>query len=154
MTDVVFLQLDEAITSFEDEQLVNVLVAGIRHHYDHKRRISVLARDREQAHWLDELLWQLPPERFLAHQLVGEGAPNQAPIEIAYQSVDVNPRPVLFNLTLQPFDSLRSIRVLYDFVFADPERKQSARERFKHFRSQGANPRAISTKQLLSELHG
>lgn len=154
MTDVVFVQLDEGITSFEEAQLVDIVVAAISHHYDQKRRISVLAQDHDQACWLDELLWQLPPERFLAHQLVGEGAPNQAPIEIAYQQVDMNPRPVLFNLALQPIDSVRSIRVLYDFVFADPERKQLARERFKHFRSQGANPRAISTTQLLSELHG
>jgi len=45
--------------------------------------IYLFCNDEAQALRLDELLWQLPPERFVPHQLQGESG--MAPVEIGYQ---------------------------------------------------------------------
>ena len=45
--------------------------------------LYLLCEDEAQALRLDELLWQLPPDRFVPHQLQGESG--QAPVEIGHQ---------------------------------------------------------------------
>jgi len=82
--------------------------------------IYLFCNDEAQALRLDELLWQLPPERFVPHQLQGESG--MAPVEIGYQ-----PTPLFAGHFAQ----------VVDFVPTDETQKQQARERYKHYRQAG-----------------
>lgn len=90
--------------------------------------------DEAQALRLDELLWQLPPERFVPHQLQGESG--QAPVEIGHQP----PRrryARLINLAKQTPLFAGHFAQVVDFVPTDETQKQQARERYKHYRQAG-----------------
>lgn len=90
--------------------------------------------DEAQALRLDELLWQLPTDRFVPHQLQGESG--QAPVEIGHQP----PRrryACLINLAQQTPLFAGHFAQVVDFVPTDETQKQQARERYKHYRQAG-----------------
>ncbi len=90
--------------------------------------------DEAQALRLDELLWQLPPDRFVPHQLQGESG--QAPVEIGHQP----PRrryACLINLARQTPLFAGHFAQVVDFVPTDETQKQRARERYKLYRQAG-----------------
>ncbi|MGL5287656.1 DNA polymerase III, chi subunit [Aeromonas sp. RU39B] len=93
-----------------------------------------LCQNEAQAHQLDELLWQLPPERFVPHQLQGEAG--QAPVEIGWQP----PRrryARLINLADDAPLFAGEFAQVVDFVPTDERDKQLARERYKAYRLAG-----------------
>ena len=96
--------------------------------------LYLLCEDEAQALRLDELLWQLPPDRFVPHQLQGESG--QAPVEIGHQP----PRrryACLINLARQTPLFAGHFAQVVDFVPTDETQKQQARERYKHYRQAG-----------------
>ena len=96
--------------------------------------LYLLCEDEAQALRLDELLWQLPPDRFVPHQLQGESG--QAPVEIGHQP----PRrryACLINLARQTPLFAGHFAQVVDFVPTDETQKQQARERYKHYRAAG-----------------
>ncbi|XMR34886.1 DNA polymerase III subunit chi [Escherichia coli] len=98
-------------------------------------KIYLLCDDQAQALRLDELLWQLPPERFVPHQLQGESG--MAPVEIGYQPPKRRYAPASINLaTATPLFAGHFAQVV-DFVPTDETQKQQARERYKHYRQAG-----------------
>lgn len=90
--------------------------------------------DEAQALRLDELLWQLPPDRFVPHQLQGETG--QAPVEIGHQSPKRR-YARLINLAEQTPLFAGHFAQVVDFVPTDETQKQQARERYKHYRQAG-----------------
>lgn len=96
--------------------------------------IYLLCRDETQAQRLDELLWQLPTDRFVPHQLQGEAG--QAPVEIGHQPPKRR-YARLINLTEQTPLFAGHFAQVVDFVPTDETQKQQARERYKHYRQAG-----------------
>ncbi len=107
------------------------------------RRVWVYCPHREQAEQFDEMLWQRPAEGFVPHNLVGEGPPNGAPVEIGWQAPSYNNRPILINLHPEFPGFCHQFQQIVDFVPADEELKKLARTRYKHYRAAGM---ALSTQ--------
>ncbi|QOL25861.1 DNA polymerase III subunit chi [Thalassotalea sp. LPB0316] len=115
--------------------------------YRQNIRAYIYTEDLEQAHHIDELLWSFDPQAFVPHNLVGEGPKQGAAIEIGHQPPQ-NRRPVLINLTTQVPNFVNQYQQIIDFVPAENQLKQHARERFKQYRAMGF---AINTHQAKKE---
>ena len=100
------------------------------------KRIRVIAEDQEQAHRIDEHLWQFEADSFVAHHLAGEAA--NSPVEIAWLDNQTPGRfPVLVNAATRMPNNLKGYREVYDFVPFEESLKQLARERYKAYRQLG-----------------
>ena len=102
-----------------------------------KQKVFIYCEHQNQAEEVDELLWQRPVDGFIPHNLAGEGPEGGAPVEIAWQAPATRNRTVCINLHRQCPDFARQFRTLIDFVPAQDQLKQQARERYKHYRSAG-----------------
>lgn len=110
--------------------------------YRAKQRVFVYTADQKQAEAFDELLWQFDAERFVPHNISGEGPKYGAPVEISWQAPRQN-RQVLVNLadTVPAFANRFS--QIIEFVPATEHEKAQARDRFKHYRQLGINPQTV-----------
>jgi DNA polymerase-3 subunit chi len=95
----------------------------------------VLARDREQAEALDDLLWAFDEDAYVPHQLAGDEEDDLTPVLIAAPDTDVPLRPLLINLRDAPVDGAFE-RVL-EVVPADPSAREPLRERWKAYKARG-----------------
>ena len=111
--------------------------------YRAKQRVFVYTADQQQAEAFDELLWQFDAERFVPHNLSGEGPRYGAPVEISWQAPRQN-RPVLVNLTDTVPAFANRFNQIIEFVPADAQLKAQARERFKHYRQLGVTPQTVN----------
>jgi DNA polymerase-3 subunit chi len=102
-----------------------------------KQRCLVFCQDKALAEQFDELLWQLPNDSFVPHNLVGEGPVGGAPVEISWQIPAQFNRPVLINLALNMPEFHQRFGQIYDFVPAQEQLKQQARDRYKYYRAAG-----------------
>nr|WP_194362663.1 DNA polymerase III subunit chi [Neptunicella marina] len=105
--------------------------------YRQRQRCVILTGSKADAEAIDDLLWQQPVDAFVPHNLAGEGPANGAPVEINWQQANVNNRAVLINLSNNMPDYAQRFRQIYDFVPAEEQAKQQARERYKHYRAAG-----------------
>ena len=112
--------------------------------YQAGHRIFVNVNNTEDAHLFDEHLWCFNPERFVPHNLQGEGPKGGAPVEIGLMPPAAR-RPVLINLATALPDFIRRFDQVFDFVPVEASAKQAARERFKQLRGLGAT---ISTEDI------
>ena len=111
--------------------------------YRAKQRVFVYTADQQQAEAFDELLWQFDAERFVPHNLSGEGPRYGAPVEISWQAPRQN-RHVLVNLADTVPAFANRFNQIIEFVPADAQLKAQARERFKHYRQLGVTPQTVN----------
>ncbi len=105
--------------------------------YRKRQRCLVWCESKEAAEQFDEFLWQQPVDGFVPHNLTGEGPANGAPVEICWQAPVQFSRPILINLCPEIPQSGQRFKLIYDFVPAQDDLKQQARERYKHYRAAG-----------------
>lgn len=103
--------------------------------YEKKRQCRILCNDQAQAEAIDELLWQLPTDRFVPHKIGFEGDDKPAPIELHWELNKRWTRLPLINLQQTFNHELLNCHLVYDFVPTEESAKQQARERYKYFRS-------------------
>jgi DNA polymerase III subunit chi len=111
--------------------------------YRAKQRVFVYTADQQQAEAFDELLWQFDAERFVPHNLSGEGPKYGAPVEISWQAPRQN-RQVLINLATEIPAFANRFSQIIEFVPAAEQLKVQARERFKQYRQLGVNPQTVN----------
>ncbi|MGB0834599.1 MAG: DNA polymerase III subunit chi [Psychrobium sp.] len=107
--------------------------------YGQGLRVFVATNDVKTAEQLDELMWKLPSEQFIPHNLQGEGPHYGAPIEIGHQPPQTR-RQVLINLCHPLPQFAVKFTQIIDFIPNDPAHKQQARERFHHYRQLNLAP--------------
>lgn len=112
--------------------------------YQAGHRIFVNVDNTDDAHLFDEHLWCFDADRFVPHNLQGEGPKGGAPVEIGTMPPAAR-RPVLINLARVIPDFIRRFEQVIDFVPVEASAKQAARERFKQLRALGAT---ISTEDI------
>ncbi|MBL4794431.1 MAG: DNA polymerase III subunit chi [Pseudomonadales bacterium] len=99
-------------------------------------KIFILASE-EDAHQLDELLWQQKPDSFLPHNILGEGPNAPPPIQIGYGQDAGNHRDVLINLTEKVPEYFGRFNRVTEIVPQDDAIKQASRINFKFYREKG-----------------
>lgn len=153
MTQVTFFlqQANEGGSDLSIESLACYLCAQ---HHQNRQRVVILCADKAHAEKVDELMWQLPTDRFVPHNLSGEGPNNGTPVEICWQEPRNLSGKSLINLT----DSLpvngQKCRTIADFVPADDALKQLARTRYKQYRNAGYHLDTAPVATIIESNHG
>lgn len=111
--------------------------------YRQRKKIMVIADDQDQAHLIDEYLWQFDPDSFVAHHLSGELATGGSPVEISWRNNpkqgNIPPNFVVVNAATVMPEGTQNNRQIIEFVPVEETLKQQARDRFKQYRQQGFN---------------
>ena len=109
--------------------------------WERGHKISIVTDGPESAKSLDKLMWQYPEGRFLPHQRTPSGQEAVAPVSIL-ETPPEGELDVVINLTTKALPTpLLCSRLLEIVPFRDAERVAS-REKFKHYRAAGLNPKA------------
>lgn len=133
MAAATFYLLDE----IGDANLLPFICQQIYQNFRQGSRILVMAADQSQAEALDELLWQLPADAFVPHNLSGEGG-HGSPVELSWPGQSPRgPRPCVINLALQAPDIAARAQLVIDIVPVADDLRAQARERFKQYRQHG-----------------
>lgn len=104
-------------------------------------RSLVVVPDRSQAVKLDELMWSIPPGRFLPHQDSGEAV--QAPVSIgSLADLDQAQAEVVINLDLAAVPQPQRFHRLLELVPARQADRQASRSKFRVYRELGLNPQS------------
>ncbi|MDX8407595.1 MAG: DNA polymerase III subunit chi [Mariprofundaceae bacterium] len=114
-----------------------------------KPHVLVLCPDAGFMAQLDERLWTIHQESFLAHGVAGEDDQDNArqPILLATEVVRDNQAEVLINGGLEIPPDVSGFSHLVDFVDGwDDSLKQAARERFRTYRQMGLEPTYLGGK--------
>lgn len=147
-TQVMFYQLEQQPSEQVSLSLLHACFQAA-HYYRQNQRVFIFCDSQQQAHQIDELLWSFDPDSFVAHNLIGEGPKNGAPVEISWQA-PTNRRPVLINLTSTVPNFAQQFSQIIDFVPSDETLKQQARERYKQYRQQGFKVENQATQSVAS----
>lgn len=111
--------------------------------------VLILCPDNSFAAQLDERLWTIHPESFLAHGIATDDAEanSQHPILLATSILRDNRAEVLINGGLEIPPDVSGFAHIVDFVDGwDDSLKQAARERFRTYRQMGLEPTYLGKK--------
>ncbi|NZA27060.1 DNA polymerase III subunit chi [Luteimonas sp. SJ-92] len=95
----------------------------------------VLARDRDQAEALDDLLWDMGDEVYIPHQIAGGEEDDEAPVLIAAPELDPPMRPLVINLRDAAVEG--GFERVLEVVPADESARGPLRERWKQYQARG-----------------
>lgn len=125
----------------QDDAMKAHLVQLIANHYQKRQYLTVLCSDKQQAEAIDEYIWQQPADKFIAHNLQGEGPANGSPVEITWlDALDtraIRNKKLVINISHQFLSSFANYQHIIDFVPSDEVTKTAARERYKQYKQAG-----------------
>lgn len=103
-------------------------------------RVYLQTIDQANARRLDELLWTYNDRSFLPHEIFSGGEPAHARVMVLLGDAAAPPshRQLVVNLTEAIPAGLEQYERVAEIVDVDPERKRTARERYKQYRERGA----------------
>lgn len=134
----------------QGDALLSHMVELISKHYQNREYLSVVCSDKQQAESIDELIWQQPPDQFIAHNLYGEGPINGSPVEITWLSAldshAIRNKKLVINVSHQYLSTFASYQHIVDFVPSDGTLKTAARERYKQYKQAGCQMSFINAK--------
>ncbi len=107
----------------------------VRKAHDANLWTLVLARDVQQAELLDDMLWDMGDDAYIAHQIAGDEEDELAPVLIAPPQVDAPLRPLLVNLRDAAVEG--SFDRVLEVVPADAAARGPLRERWKQYSARG-----------------
>jgi DNA polymerase-3 subunit chi len=136
-----------------------VLQAGA--HLDRERLVCLLANKAfqqgqplyihtaasEEAERLDDLLWTFRDISFLPHQLLHEGYTPDIPIFIGCGDAPPEAMKLMINLAHPAPPFIDQFERIIEVVGHEPERRQQARERYRHYQNRGCS---INTHNITS----
>ncbi len=101
-------------------------------------KVYLNCNDKLHAEAMAELFWQVDADKFVAHNLVGEGPRYATNIEIGHQGVKPSwNRQLVINLAENETTFANKFAEVVDFVPCEEKAKQLARERYKIYRQAG-----------------
>ena len=107
--------------------------------FGHELTTWILTTDSEQVRYLDQLLWTYDDCSFVPHEpSTGDGR-GECPVVIAHHE----PEPAAFDVLISLCDNLpghRDYRRIIDVITGGDNGVARARERFRHYRTQGFEP--------------
>jgi DNA polymerase-3 subunit chi len=102
-------------------------------------RVYLQTSDPGDARRLDELLWTYNDRSFLPHEIFSGGEPSHSRVLVLLGDAPPPPshRQLVVNLTEAVPAGLEQYERVAEIVDVDPERKRTARERYKQYRERG-----------------
>lgn len=104
-------------------------------------RVYLQTIDQGDARRLDELLWTYNDRSFLPHEIFSGAPASHARVMVMLGDAAAPPshRQLVVNLTETIPGELEQYERVAEIVDVDPERKRSARERYKQYRERGCS---------------
>ena len=135
MKKAIFFQLenDEVLA----QKNFNYLVGIIEPFYNKRKQIFILVKNELSEQKLDEFLWSLPAEKFLAHCISNEISFNSSPIVISHKISNYKSDRVLINLSDNSMINNLTSSTIIDFVPNKEELKKVARMRYIQYKKLG-----------------
>lgn len=152
MSKVVFYLLEASNETHQQPAHFALACLLATRSYRQKQKCLVHCQNQALAEQFDELLWQLPNDAFVPHNLSGEGPAGGAPVEICWQAPSQMNRQVLINLSDTIPDFHHRFRHIIDFVPAQDDLKPQARERYKQYRAAGYQLETLPASQIKETL--
>lgn len=135
MKNATFYIIDKNSSQAKREGLLQYVVFLSQHFAKQGAKIYINSQNKQEAEAIAELLWQVPTNLFIAHNLVGEGPKYSTSIEIGYPEVKPNfNRQIVINLSDCNTTFAHRFSEVVDFVPCEEKTKQLARERYKLYR--------------------
>lgn len=148
MSQALFYVIDPQVdSSLSGTDPIYTLACQLAQHaYMAQQLVYIHCHDQQQAHDIDELLWQFEPQAFVPHNLKGEGPMTGAPVEIGFDRLGPNKkRHLLLNLADQTPSFAVNFGQIFDFVANNDNDKAKARDRYRQYRALGI---ALTTQNL------
>ena len=122
----------------QSEGFLDYVVFLAQHFAKQGAKVYINGESKAQAEQLAEHFWQVEPEHFIPHNLVGEGPKYATNIEIGHQGVKPAwNRQLVINLAENETTFANKFAEVVDFVPCEQKAKQLARERYKIYRQAG-----------------
>lgn len=138
MTHATFYIISEEQCAEDNEFQLHFACHQAAMSYRQGHKVYLLAADKAQAEQIDEYLWQLDPDNFVPHNLIGEGPRGGSPVEIGWPGLrHSGRRGILINLGKNAPNFAVTFSQVIDFVPCDENLKQLARDRYKQYRQAG-----------------
>lgn len=129
--NVVFIPVSTA------EEKRNGLSRTVQQCFSQRKRILVLAPNREVAQYVDQLLWRHPPESFVPHTIAQKAI--RHPVVITTERANLNRAQVIFNLSQTPLPITAKFETIYElYDTTSPQKEQLSRSRKAHYASVSA----------------
>lgn len=92
-----------------------------------------------QSQRIDELLWTYNDRSFLPHEIYSGGPPSHTCVRVLLgdAAAPASHRQLVINLTDSLPPALEAYERIAEIVDVDPERKRTARERYRQYRERG-----------------
>lgn len=138
MKTATFYIVREQTPQAEQNGFIHYVVFLAHHFAKQGAKVYLNAHDKIHAEQLAEAFWQVPPEQFVPHNLVGEGPKYATAIEIGFQGIRPSwNRQLVINLADNATTFAHQFTEVVDFVPCEEKAKQLARERYKLYRQAG-----------------
>ncbi|MDC0611320.1 DNA polymerase III subunit chi [Vibrio sp.] len=147
MKNATFYIIGESSPESKRSGLLEYVVFLAQHFAKQGAKVYINGQNKAEAEQIAELLWQVPVDDFIAHNLVGEGPKYSTPIEIGYSAVKPNlNRQIVINLSDCNSTFAQRFSEVVDFVPCEEKTKQLARERYKLYRQAGFNLQTLNAE--------
>ena len=105
-------------------------------------RVYLLTASHSDTQRVDDLLWTYNDRSFLPHEVFSGAPPSheRVMIMLGEQPAPPSHRSLLINLTEATPADLEAYAEIAEIVDVDPERKRTARDRYKQYREHGCAP--------------
>jgi len=99
--------------------------------------IYIQTKNHKQAEQLDKLLWTFRQESFIPHAILNDSETLTAPVQIGWHKNSLDAAEAIINLSENIPNANISTKKIHEIVDADGILKEKARERWKHYKTEG-----------------
>ncbi len=108
----------------------------VQHHYAREEAVLIVVPNAEAAHYIDQLLWKIPAEGFLPHEVGTKEC--RDPVLITTQAQNLNQALVLIHLGQEASPIAHDFQHVYElYDRTHPAKEKLAQAREAHYKALG-----------------
>ncbi|ARB93538.1 DNA polymerase III subunit chi [Legionella longbeachae] len=100
-------------------------------------KVYVLCANKQDAEFLDELLWTFKEDSFIPHHLQGEGPEPPPPIQIGYEREPRGFNDILLNLSNNIPSFYSKFKRIMEIVLNSEAEKEQSRAHYRSYKANG-----------------
>lgn len=126
---------------------IEYVIFLVHHFVQQNAKVYLNCLNRSHAEEIAEAFWILETDKFMPHNLVGEGPKNGTSVEIGFDGISPSwNRQIIINLADINSTFANQFTEVIDFVPCDENSKHLARARYKMYRQAGFQMQTIEIK--------
>ena len=112
--------------------------------WERGHQVTVIAGDDREAAGLDDLMWSVPRDRFVPHEITPGGGGGRAPVQICplqrFGDEALKGGDVVINLSERPVPEPGRFNRLLEIVPGEQGQRAASRTKYRAYRQQGLQP--------------